>query len=172
MSIDTDALGAFDRITGADLPGLDPDEWIELARVKDYLLTSEAQASAYRRVKAKAPGDEDPFAEPDDFDADDGPQIELRQDIWNYKTLEAHIGRWNLFKPLTEDQRATGRKKGDPLPQTGANKRKVFGLYGDRLMLLLNARAGGILPAVPVGAVGPDGDKSDSAEVAPVGATG
>jgi hypothetical protein len=138
MRIGTAALGETDRLTSKELPDLDPDEWIEIRRVRDFLLDTEAELDAWDEARHEA---EERGAEP---------PTRISQGRVLRWQFEHMVTDWNLYEPEADARR-------DIVPKTAQKREQVFRLHGVYLTAQLLLR-GGATAGPPVKETTPQGE--------------
>lgn len=152
------ALDEVDRLTQDDLQLLEPDEWVEIARRRDFIRDASAETKSLVRVrinKAFATNDEpDESDDGDPGEPADETSLQIDQG-WNITWQFEYMCRgWNLYEPASAD----GTRK--PIPFTRENREKFVRLNGTALWGQMLIRGGGIEPRKKLeGKVDPDTGK-------------
>lgn len=146
-------LDATDRLTAADLPGLDPDEWVEMRRVRDFLRDTEAELQAWDAARDEA------------ANAGAPPPQRISQGRILRAQFEQMVVAWNLYAPPAADGTRT------PIPFDAAHRDLFFRRFGLYLTADLLKR-GGALAGPPIQERGPDGEAPSFPEGAGVPAGG
>lgn len=163
MAADIDGLDQSENLTNADIPALDPDEYISLRRVTDALRDMAAEMRSYSTFTL---ADDSPDPDEEGGDAPTTTKLDTPTYLkWRFLYM---VTGWKLWKPPTPAQRAAGAEKGDEIPFTEGNKDKVFRLFGPYIIPAMAARGGGIAKPPPEGKKDADGSPLTFREKRPV----